>query len=56
MLVRLAQAGRHVPDEHLSGLGGIEFQFGDLKVLACSAQDSGLGLHGFLLIAGADRW
>src|SRR6266566_2089800 len=52
MLVRVAQAGRHVPDEYLTGLGGIEFQLGDLKVLARSPQDSGLGLHGSLLIAG----
>ena len=52
MLGRVAQAGRRVPDEHLTGLGGIEFQFGDRKVLACSAQDRGLGLHGSLLIAG----
>ena len=52
MLVRLAQTGGHVPDEHLTGLGGIEFQFGDLEVLACSAHDRGLGLHGSLLIAG----
>src|SRR5262249_39578274 len=32
--------------------GGIEFQLGDLKVRAGSAQDRGLGLHGSLLIAG----
>ena len=46
MLVRAAQAGRRVPDEHLTGLGGIELQLGDLKVLAHSTQDSGFGLHG----------
>ena len=34
MLVRVAQASCHVPDEHLAGLGGIEFQLDDLKVLA----------------------
>jgi hypothetical protein len=58
MLVRVAQAGRHVPDEHLTGLGGIEFQLGDLKVLAHSMQDSGFGLHSSLLIAqtGDDPW
>src|SRR5262245_1031649 len=50
MLVRVTQAGRRVPDEHLTGLGGIEFQLGDLKVLAHSAQDGGLGLHASLLI------
>src|SRR6516162_9452044 len=46
MLVRAAQARRRVPDEHLTGLGGIELQLDDLKVLAHATQDSGFGLHG----------
>jgi hypothetical protein len=45
MLVRVAQAGRHIPDEYLTGLGRIEFQLGYLKVLADSTQHSGPGFH-----------
>src|SRR5215467_3839214 len=45
VLVGVAQSSRHVPDEDFSGLGGIEFQLGDLEVLAHSAQHRGLGLH-----------
>src|SRR5215468_10489948 len=45
VLVGVAETGRHVPDEDLPGLGGIEFQLGDLEVLAHSAQHRGLGLH-----------
>src|SRR5579859_1857591 len=53
VLVGVAEACCHVPDQDFTGLGGIEFQFGDLKVLARSVQDGGLGLHGLLLIAQA---
>src|SRR6266516_2637283 len=45
MLVRMTQPGRYITDEHLAGLGGIQVEFGDLKVLAYPAQDRGLGLH-----------
>ena len=45
MLVGVAQAGRHVADEHLAGLGRVQVELGDLEVLANPAQDRGLGLH-----------
>src|SRR5215475_9348351 len=45
MLVGMAQARSYITDEHLAGLGGIQVEFGDLKVLAYSAQDRSLGLH-----------
>ena len=45
MLIGMAQARRYITDEHLAGLGGVQVQFGDLKVLAGSAQDRSSGLH-----------
>src|SRR5215510_1577084 len=45
MLVGMAQPRGYITDEHLAGLGGIQVEFGDLKVLAHSAQDRSLGLH-----------
>src|SRR5215468_2529373 len=45
MLVGMAQPGRYITDEHLAGLGGVQVEFGDLKVLADSAQDRSPGLH-----------
>jgi hypothetical protein len=41
----MTQPSRYITDEYLAGLGGIQIEFGDLKVLAHPAQDRGLGLH-----------
>ena len=45
VLVGVAQARRHISDEDLAGLGGIQLEFGDLEVLTHSAQNRSLGLH-----------
>src|SRR5215468_10574393 len=50
VLIGMAQARGCITDEHLTRLGRIEVELGDLEVLTHPAQDRSLGLHRSLLI------
>jgi hypothetical protein len=52
VLVRVAQPCGHVTDKDLTGLRRIQVDLGNLEVLACSAQNRGLRLHGSSLAHG----